>query len=101
MGAVGRYFPDWVVAQDGPDGRDHNRIIETKGRVWEGTEAKDAAIKYWCEQVTEKTGEPWEYMRVDQVVFDAGGFDTLAELADRVRASGDDEVRMRIFSPET
>lgn len=101
MGAVGRYFPDWVVVQDGPDGRDHNWIIETKGRVWEGTEAKDAAIKYWCEQVTEKTGEPWEYMRVDQVVFDAGGFDTLAELADRVRASGDDEVRMRIFSPET
>ncbi len=76
-GAIGRYFPDWVAAQE-VDGAEVNWIIETKGRVWDGTEAKDAAIDYWCEQVSASTGEPWRYMRVDQPIFKP---ETLADLA--------------------
>ena len=67
-GAIGRYFPDWVAVQQTPAG-DVNWIVETKGRVWDGTEQKDAAIRYWCTQVTDLSGEPWRYMRVDQPIW--------------------------------
>jgi type III restriction enzyme len=36
-GAIGFYHPDWVVVQKTAEG-EVNWIIETKGRVWEGTE---------------------------------------------------------------
>lgn len=67
-GALGKYFPDWVAVQKTAEG-DVNWIIETKGRVWEGTEEKDAAIRHWCTQVSALTGNPWQYMRVDQPIF--------------------------------
>lgn len=79
-GATGRYFPDWVVVQQVHDG-EANWIIETKGRVWEGTDRKDAAIRHWCEQVTASTGESWRYMRVDQSNFEP---DTLASFGNLV-----------------
>lgn len=67
-GAIGFYYPDWVVVH-----RDHsgevNWIVETKGRVWEGTEEKDAAMSEWCRQVTTATGETWKYLRVNQPEF--------------------------------
>ena len=67
-GAIGFYYPDWVVVQ-----QDHaeevNWIVETKGRVWEGTEEKDAAMVEWCRQVSEATGENWKYLRVNQSEF--------------------------------
>ena len=47
-----------------------NWIIETKGRVWESTAAKDAAIKHWCSLVALATGAVWRFMRVNQSVFD-------------------------------
>jgi type III restriction enzyme len=67
-GATGRYFPDWVVVED-VGKAEANWIVETKGRVWEGTDRKDAAIRHWCEQVTAGTGESWRYLRVDQPIF--------------------------------
>ena len=42
-GAIGFYYPDWVAVQE-DDGEAVNWIIETKGRVWEGTREKDAAM---------------------------------------------------------
>src|SRR2546428_2142430 len=68
-GAIGFYHPDWVVVQRTPQG-DVNWIIETKGRVWEGTGAKDIAAKEWCKRVTEATGATWKYNRVNQSTFD-------------------------------
>ncbi len=79
-GAIGRYYPDWVVVQKTADG-DVNWIVETKGRVWDGTEQKDAAIAYWCTEVTRLTGDPWRYMRVDQPIWKP---DTLTSYADLV-----------------
>ncbi|MBI2351743.1 MAG: hypothetical protein HYV00_09785 [Deltaproteobacteria bacterium] len=35
-----------------------NWIIETKGREWEDTLAKDAAISDWCKKVSAQTGIP-------------------------------------------
>lgn len=78
-GAIGFYHPDWVVVQQTP-GDEVNWIIETKGRVWEGTAAKDEAIRNWCDQVSKATGRTWRYARIDQQTFDRYGGNTLAAL---------------------
>ncbi|SEH13891.1 DEAD/DEAH box helicase family protein [Thermoleophilum album] len=79
-GAIGFYHPDWVVVQRTPAG-EVNWIIETKGRVWEGTAAKDEALKTWCERVTAATDRPWRYARIDQTDFDKKrGAQTLDDL---------------------
>ncbi|MBK6368889.1 MAG: hypothetical protein IPF64_03420 [Flavobacteriales bacterium] len=78
-GAIGFYHPDWVVVQKTKEGLVH-WIIETKGRVWEGTLAKDEAMGRWCEQIAATTGEKWRYKRIDQQVFDKGKHSALAEL---------------------
>lgn len=69
-GAIGFYYPDWVVVQN-VDGSEVYWIIETKGRVWEGTDAKDAAVRDWCARVSEQTGEDWQFHRVNQIAFDS------------------------------
>ena len=68
-GAIGFYYPDWVAVQRDLDGKIINWVIETKGRVWEGTEEKDAAMQEWCRRVGGATGEFWKYIRVDQAEF--------------------------------
>lgn len=78
-GAIGFYHPDWVVVQRVKRG-ELNWIIETKGRVWEGTTAKDAAMRDWCERVTESTGSAWAFRRIDQRDFDRTKPELLAEI---------------------
>lgn len=78
-GAIGFYHPDWVVVQQ-ISAEVVNWIIETKGRVWEGTAAKDEAIRHWCDRVSQTTNSVWRYARVDQKVFDRYKGDTLAAL---------------------
>jgi len=78
-GAIGFYYPDWVVVQETEDG-EVNWIIETKGRVWEGTTAKDEAIEIWCGRVRAATGEIWRYVRINQTDFDKRRVTTLAAL---------------------
>ena len=70
-GAIGFYYPDWVVVQETKEG-EVNWIIETKGRVWEGTAEKDAAARDWCKRVSETTGKPWKYTRINQSEFTDG-----------------------------
>jgi len=78
-GAIGFYHPDWVVVQKTENG-EINWIIETKGRVWEGTTAKDEAIQTWCERVSEVTGTPWRYIRINQSLFDSKTWGSLEQL---------------------
>lgn len=80
-GAIGFYHPDWVVVQKSEDG-EVNWIIETKGRVWEGTTAKDEAIREWCKRISEATEATWKYMRVDQSDFDSRKPTALSHLVD-------------------
>lgn len=82
-GAIGFYHPDWVVVQKTGDG-EVNWIIETKGRVWEGTEAKDQAIENWCERISAATNRTWKYMRINQVEFDASKPTKFEQLVVRV-----------------
>jgi type III restriction enzyme len=86
-GAIGFYHPDWVVVQKAKSW-EVNWIIETKGRVWEGTTAKDEAMAEWCERIGKATGQKWRYMRVDQVQFEAVKATSLAEL-EEVKAWAD------------
>lgn len=78
-GAIGFYHPDWVVVQK-TDRGEVNWIIETKGRVWEGTEVKDAAIQDWCDRITERTGNVWKFSRINQTRFDTQNPKTLSEM---------------------
>jgi type III restriction enzyme len=78
-GAIGFYHPDWVVVQK-TKSSEFNWIIETKGRVWEGTTAKDDAMHDWCERVSIATGRKWNYSRVNQIQFQSEKATTLAEL---------------------
>ena len=80
-GAIGFYHPDWVVVQKTRTS-EVNWIVETKGRVWEGTEIKDAAMKNWCERVSAATGAAWRYVRVNQTDFDARNANSLSDLID-------------------
>jgi len=78
-GAIGFYHPDWVVVQESED-NEVNWIIETKGRVWEGTVAKDEAMLDWCERISEVTGSNWRYVRINQTEFEASKPAVLGEL---------------------
>ena len=78
-GAIGFYYPDWVAVQKDSEGEEVNWIIETKGRVWEGTAQKDAAMQDWCRRVTEATGVSWNFIRVNQTDFRTD-FATLRQL---------------------
>lgn len=78
-GAIGFYHPDWVVVQTTAEG-EVNWIIETKGRVWEGTAAKDEALLTWSERVSAVTGANWRFARINQPVFEARHAATLADL---------------------
>ncbi len=92
-GAIGFYHPDWVVVQKTKAG-EVNWIIETKGRVWEGTAAKDDAIKDWCERVSGATGATWRYVRVNQTEFVATAR-ALQDLVDGIAARRGGESSLR------
>ena len=62
------------------DDQNINWIIETKGRVWEGTKAKDEAIQDWCKRVSEAVNENWKYVRVNQKDFDSSQANSLQKL---------------------
>ena len=64
-GALGLYYPDWVVKQKIGNGFQY-WIIETKGQVHDGVLQKDAAIVNWCLEVSKIGEDNWGYMRVDQ-----------------------------------
>ena len=81
-GAIGFYHPDWVVVQK-VGAHEVNWIIESKGRVWEGTAAKDDAINDWCERISKATRATWRYIRVNQTEF-ASTMRSLQELVDDI-----------------
>ena len=85
-GAIGFYYPDWVAVQRDLDGEIVNWVIETKGRVWEGTEEKDAAMHSWCKGVSRATDDVWKYIRVNQAEF-RGDFATFRAMVFKIVAT--------------
>ncbi len=97
-GAIGRYYPDWVAVQRKSAG-EVNWIVETKGRVWDGTEQKDAAIRHWCTQVTDLTGDQWQYMRVDQPIWKPDTLTSYADLVELITDRNDAINEQVLFVP--
>jgi hypothetical protein len=71
--------PDWVAVQKTGKG-ELNWILETKGRIWEGTEAKDEPINLWCERITKQTGKIWKFFRINQLGFESKELKSLMEI---------------------
>ena len=86
-GAIGFYYPDWVAVQRTDEG-EVNWIIETKGRIWEGTKAKDAAMEDWCQKISAQTGAEWRYVRVNQTAFGNGDFPFFQSLMEKTLREG-------------
>ena len=78
-GAIGFYYPDWVVVQKTSSG-EANWIIETKGRVWENTIAKDNAMSEWCRRMAAEYGYEWHFTRVNQSEFNSSKAEALSDL---------------------
>jgi type III restriction enzyme len=87
-GAMGRYYPDFVVKQKVGKGFKYF-VIETKGRVFEGTIEKDKAMESWCKQVSLQ-GDSWQYFRVNQDWYEprasSGKFIIFQDLVDELNA---------------
>ncbi len=64
-GAIGFYHPDWVVVQR-VGKKEVNWIVETKGRIWPGTNVKYEAISDWCRRISETTDTQWKFAAVNQ-----------------------------------
>ncbi len=86
-GAIGFYYPDWVAVQTTGSG-ELNWIIETKGREWESTSLKDTAIGYWCTKISAQTGNPWDFVRIDQNLFQSATFTTFDALLAKKNKEG-------------
>lgn len=69
-GAIRLYYPDFVAVQK-TGNKEVYWIIETKGREYEDTDRKDAAIKKWCEDMTSQTKQEWRYLKVMQSTFNS------------------------------
>lgn len=68
-GATRFYHPDFVAVQN-IENKKKYWIIETKGREYEDVDRKDKAITRWCQDVSEQTGQSWNYLKVPQVKFE-------------------------------
>lgn len=95
-GAIRFYYPDFVAVQSADEG-DINWIIETKGREFTDTDRKDSAMRKWCRDVSDDTGEDWRYIKISQKDFDADGFETYGDLIAHIScfASNPDEEAKR------
>jgi type III restriction enzyme len=95
-GALGLYYPDWVVKQKfGKEIR--YWIIETKGQVHDGVIQKDAAIVDWCKRVSEVGTEKWGYMRVDQSWWNGKTLSSFADVVVGVEKNQEDQGLTGLF----
>ena len=70
------YYPDFIVETN----KSERIIIEIKGRVDVDVEHKDKRVKIWCEDVSNLTGETWEFFRINQELFEKHKFKNLREI---------------------
>ncbi len=90
-GAIRFYYPDFIAVEKNNKG-EINWIIETKGREYEDTDRKDAAMKKWCEELSKETGKNWKYLKVAQLDFEAypyKNFRTLVQYLEELKKSKD------------
>lgn len=93
-----QYYPDFIVAARGVEGREAMWLIETKGEVRPNTALKSEAAQLWCEKMSATKYGRWRYLFVQQKKFEAAlasGVRSLRELADAlIRARLEPQLRL-------
>lgn len=83
-GSLKLYYPDFIAVQK-VSGKEIFWIIETKGKIYDNVEYKDAAIKEWCERISKIKGKGiWKYVRVNQIEVSNRKFKDLNSFEDLV-----------------
>jgi type III restriction enzyme len=82
-GAIRFYYPDFVAVQITPKGVT-NWIIETKGREYEDTDKKDAAIVKWCEDISKTLNQDWRAIKISQQLFEKRQYHSFEDLVKAV-----------------
>lgn len=73
---ISYYLPDFIIKTT----RGYV-MAETKGRIDDDVKLKDKRALEWCSDVSALTGESWQYIRVDQEIYDhLGNISTIEEL---------------------
>lgn len=70
------YYPDFVAVDD----KGVRWLLETKGAETDDVAHKDAAATQWCENATQLTKTPWQYLKVPQKGFEVLQPSRLADL---------------------
>ena len=83
-GAVGVYYPDFIVRA-----MDAHVIVKTKGLEDIEVAQKDRRARQWCATVSEATGTEWRYLKVAQEMFEREPWASLGELEAAVGLAGD------------
>jgi type III restriction enzyme len=83
-GAIKFYYPDFVAIQKTDRGKHIHWIIETKGRVYENLPYKEASIKEWCKKVSDQVEEDWQYVRIDQAIFESNNYVDFASIVNAI-----------------
>ena len=74
-GGIRYYRPDFVIRTP------HTMyVVETKGLETLEVPRKDQRMVRWCQDATELAGEEWSYVKVTEVLFDSGQWDSMAML---------------------
>lgn len=82
-GAIRFYYPDFVAVQKTGTGLVH-WIIETKGREYEDTDKKEAAITKWCKDISVLKKQEWRAIKVPQSLFEKHDYYDFTELVKHV-----------------
>ena len=73
---VKQYYPDYVL--ETTNGEFY--FVETKGLVDIDVKRKDERAKRWCKDLTKITGKKWNFIRVDQKLFESHDFKSFGDL---------------------
>ena len=63
---ISYYLPDFIIKT-----KRGYVMAETKGRIDDDVKLKDERALEWCSDVSALTGESWQYIRVDQEIYDS------------------------------
>ncbi len=81
---IRHYYPDFIVV----DQAGGHWLVETKGREDLEVPLKDQAATLWCQNASELTDTRWQYLKVQQKVFEELRPDNLADLLTVTKVGG-------------
>jgi hypothetical protein len=82
-----QYFPDFIIAAQGKDGREVMWLAETKGEIRINTGLKSEAARKWCEKMSGSKYGTWNYLFVPQRKFQqiaTSGVSTFTDMVARL-----------------